>query len=317
MDSKVVLDISLRASEYERESEKLAVNVKNKSGNTFSNIIGLTLAPTPYTSFFGKLSNVNRAPEVRELYFGGGAPSSCHWPRKICSNQPNDQLSEETLYGREVGVLLKNNHRRVKLHTKVSYFYDNISDYIETMPRMYRIVDGVKVDAGPTTATHRDYSTQNLNKVNRQGIEAEIGASINEFEANAKYSAMNMDCEACPSMYDAKTVSEPIHTSPADKFTLTMAYDYDKKNLKFEYKGVFVNQQKRMSERYKRAGYESPGYSTHGVQVNWSPNFKSIGKVELDLAIDNLTDKKYKVHNSGSGEFELGRNAKIGLTKYF
>ena len=51
--------------------------------------------------------------------------------------------------------------------------------------------------------------------------------------------------------------------------------------------------------------------------VDYSPNFKAIGPVNMGVRINNLLDKQYKVHNSGSGKPELGRNIKFSLAKRF
>jgi len=314
---KLIFDLSARASEYQRQSDKLAVIVKDKRGTTFSNVMGVTISPTPYTSIFGKISNNNRAPEARELYFGGGASFPCHFPRKSCSNNPNENLDEEKMYGREVGILLKNKHSKINLYSRFSYFYDNVNNYIETMPLMYKLVNGEKVSAGPSDATHRDYTTQNLNRIMRQGLEVSIGAKAYDIDFTARYSSMNIDCEACPSMYDAQTVGEPLYTAPGDKLSIDLRYMIPFLKTELGYNGQFVNEQKRMSERYLRAGYGSPGYSVHNLTAVWSPSFKKVGLFQVDLGIDNVTNKKYKVHNSSSGEFELGQSYKVGLSKFF
>jgi hemoglobin/transferrin/lactoferrin receptor protein len=314
----MIIKVGGRINKYRRRSDKLAVEVDENNGSTFSNVLGLTLKPVPFLDIFGKLSNTNRAPEVRELYLGGGRPFSCHFPRKICNNQPNSKLSEEMAYGREIGIKLhSNDDGKLKTSFKLSYFYEQISDYIEAMPNMYRLEDGTQVSAGPNDATHRDYSSINLNSVLRSGVEAQFKIKLYDLNFSAKYSAMNIDCKLCPVMYSATTTSEPLFTAPADKLVSSLSYTFNRLKLNVGYRGEFVKKQKRLSERYLRAGFGTPGYSTHSVLVGWEPTFSYTGRIRADLALENLTNKKYRVHNSGSGTFELGQSLKVSLSKYF
>lgn len=317
LDDKVVLNLGARVSQYDRESNKLATKVKSTSGSTFSNVIGINIKALPFVSIFGKITNSNRAPETRELYYGGGTPFSCHWPRKVCNNVPNSNLNEEFSYGREVGVAFEKKGQQKFAHLKVSYFADAVSDYIDKMPFMYKEVDGTQVPAGPTDATHRDYRYQNLSKVIKQGIEAKFQTGYKSLEFGAKYSSMNIDCLGCPVLFDGSKVDEPLYTAPADKLSVNLDYHFRKSQLKVGYIGLFVDSQSRLSERYKKFNYSTPGYSTHGFFTSWAPTFQSMGKIRLDLAVDNVTNKLYKVHSSPSGANELGRNYKFSFSKFF
>lgn len=317
-NDKIIISGGARANRYERESDILAVDVKDSRGSTFSNVIGLTVKPLPYVDLFAKVTNSNRAPEVRELYSGGGQPFACHFPRKICNNMPNSELNEEDAFGREVGFSLHSkNNSALKTKFTGSYFYEEIGDYIEAMPRMYRIVDGQQVMAGPNDATHRTYSNMNLNEVIRQGIEATASVSYKDIDFSVKYSAMNMDCKLCPEMYSATTIDEPLYTAPADAMVTKLNYDLSRFNLNIGYRGQFVRSQKRLSQRYLNANYGTPGYSTHSVFVGWEPTYQWTGRFRVDAALNNLTNKRFRVHNSGTNALELGQDLRVSLTKFF
>ncbi|MNL79209.1 TonB dependent receptor [compost metagenome] len=78
-----------------------------------------------------------------------------------------------------------------------------------------------------------------------------------------------------------------------------------------------MSAQRNLSERYLLAGYGTPSYDVYGFNMRWSPKVRELGQFEVGFGITNLLDKKYVVHNSPSGTFELGRNYSLSLASIF
>ncbi|WP_211085952.1 hypothetical protein [Shewanella oncorhynchi] len=88
-----------------------------------------------------------------------------------------------------------------------------MQNYIDTAPYMYNIVDGQKVPASPTEATHRDYSSKNIGMLYSSGIEAE-------------YSKVKMNVEGMPNFYlcTIEDIRQPYNSTPQDKINLGISW---------------------------------------------------------------------------------------------
>lgn len=313
-----VLSMGLRHHNYQRKSEKLAILAPERKGEYSTRSIGVSVQPIKGFKIFGKLNEAARAPALRELYQGGGAPFSCHWPKKICTNSPNSELNEENAISKEIGIEFKSNLlKQSAVEIRVSYFNETTQDYIQNSPVMFKIINGQRVPSGPNTATHRDYRSINQSKILRQGVEGEVLTNFDQLHLSASYSAMNIDCVDCVDLFSATSINEPLVEAPADKLSFTIGYEFTQSNLEISATGSFTSTQDRLSERYINAGYSTEGYQVYGIQTRWDPSFKSIGEVSFNLNIDNIFDKSYMVHNSGSGELEPGRSYRLGILKFF
>lgn len=317
MNDKVGVSIGARATYYDRSSTKLSLNVPQKSGDTFSTAVGLSYSPTQWMKISAKAGLANRAPHVREMYYGSSVSWKCHRPAKDCTSSPNPDLNEEFGRTKEISLLLKMPRAPDTQRIKVSYFDEVIGDYIEWMPEMYKMVGQQRVAAGPAEATHRDYKYRNLSEVVRRGVELQGQFDIQSWQLEAGYSAIKMDCKDCPDMYSAQTLNEPLVSAPADKFLLGVGYDFKSARVRLGADAQFVSAQKRLSERYIKAGYATPAYDVYGVSAQWYPKVREFGDVNLGLNVSNLFDKMYMVHNSSSGAYELGRNYSLSVTTIF
>lgn len=319
-EDMVSVSLSGRLHSYARSSQKLAADVKDTSGTNHAYTLGLKLKAKNGVALFGKLGRSNRAPSVRELYKGGGEPFGCHWPRKVCSNQPNSALESEYAITKEVGLSYLNSNINYgdKIRLKVSYFNDAITDFIQTAPFMYRL-DGAgnRVQAGPQNATHREYNSRNQSLMIRQGVEASASYVLSGFNAQISYSAMNMDCRDCLDMFTATSIDEEYFAAPADKIAFSLGYQFRKVPVFVNLDGKIVDTQERLSQRYLDAGYRTSAYQVYGLGVDYSPNAPVVGDLNFGVRINNFLDKQYTVHNSGSGKAELGRNIKFSLAKRF
>ncbi len=316
-DDKVVLMAGGRYTNYHRESNKLALDVPSKDDRTLSSMVGISYAPTNWMKLSGKYALSNRAPNVREMYYGSNQVFRCHRPSKECKEGPNPNLDAESAYSREVSVLFKIPETAQPRRLKITYFDENINDYIERMATMYRIENGERVPAGPSTATHRDYTNMNLSTVLRKGVEAQAQVEQGNWQFDTSYSTVRMDCIGCPDMFTATKINEPLLSAPADKFGVGAGYNFRSIDLQVGANAQFVSAQRNLSERYLLAGYGTPAYDVYGLNMTWSPKVQEVGQVEVGLGISNLLDTKYTVHNSGTGTFELGRNYSLSLAAIF
>lgn len=316
-DDKVVVMAGARYSNYHRESNKLSLSNPSRDDDTLSSMVGVSYAPAEWVKISGKYGVSNRAPNVREMYYGTGKPWKCHRPSKECTSTPNPGLNEERAFSKEVSVLFKTPDTIEPRRLKVTYFDETIGDYIEWMPEMYRMENGKRVPAGPSTATHRDYQYRNLSTVLRRGVEAQAQMDWGNWEFETMYSMIRMDCKDCPDMYTATTLSEPLVSAPADKFGVAAGYEFRSLNLEVGANAQFVSAQRNLSERYLLAGYGTPSYDVYGLNMRWSPRVRDFGQVDVGLGVSNLFDRKYVVHNSPSGTYELGRNYSLSLATIF
>ncbi|WP_413612431.1 TonB-dependent receptor domain-containing protein [Bdellovibrio sp. HCB-110] len=316
-EDKVVLMAGARFTNYHRESDKLSLNSPSSDGDTLSTMVGVSYSPVEWMKISGKYGVSNRAPNVREMYLGTGVPFRCHRPSKECSTVPNARLNEERALSKEVSVLFKTPETVKPRRLKVTYFDENIGDFIQYMPEMYRIENGVRVPAGPANATHREYQYRNLSTVLRRGVEAQAQMDYGNWEFETMYSMIRMDCVDCPDMYSATTISEPLVSAPADKFGVAVGYEFPSLDLEVGADAQYVSAQKNLSERYLLAGYGTPSYDVYGFNMRWTPKVRELGQFEVGLGISNVLDKKYVVHNSPSGTFELGRNYSLSLATIF
>lgn len=306
-----------RYTHYTRESKKLALQSPGKNDDTVSGMVGMSYAPVAWFKISGKYGISNRAPNVREMYYGTGKPWRCHRPAKECTSAPNPVLAEERAFSKEVSILLKNPEAEPARHLKVTYFNDSINDYIEYMPQMYRVENGARIVAGPTTATHREYQYRNLSTVIRHGLEAQARAEQGNWSWEAMYSMVRMECRDCPDMFTATTLTEPLVSAPADKFGLAAGYEFTSVNVRLGADAQFVSAQNNLSQRYLLAGYGTPAYDVYGLNMRWTPRMQDGGQWEVALGVSNLFDRMYVVHNSPRGTFELGRNYSLSIAAIF
>lgn len=313
----VVVMAGGRYTNYHRQSDKLALDTPSKDDNTLSSMVGVSYAPFDWMKVSAKYANSNRAPNVREMYYGSNQVFRCHRPSKACTEGPNPNLNEETAYSREVSVLFKIPETTQPRRLKVTYFDENINDYIDRMAFMYHIENGQKIPAGPSTATNRDYTNRNLSTVLRRGVEAQAQVEQGNWQYDAMYSTVRMDCRGCPDMFTATTVNEPFYAAPANKFGVGAGYEFTSLKLQVGADAQFVSAQRDLSERYLLAGYGTPAYDVYGLNMRWSPKVEELAQFELGLGISNLFDRSYVVHNSPTGTFELGRNYSLSVAAIF
>lgn len=101
-----------------------------------------------------------------------------------------------------------------------------MQNHIDTAPYMYNIVNGQKVPASPTEATHRDYSSKNIGMLYSSGIEAELTYQYNSLDLFANYSKVKMDVEGMPNFYlgTIEDIRQPYNSAPQDKINLGISW---------------------------------------------------------------------------------------------
>jgi hemoglobin/transferrin/lactoferrin receptor protein len=306
-----------RVNQYHRQTNRLNVEAPTNSGTTNNYMVGLSYRPAPWVQVSAKSSLTERAPQLRELYYGDGKTFSCHRPLKVCSEIPNSTLLSEGARTKEVSALFQSLDQMYPKRLKLTYFDEGISNYIERMPVMFREENGKRVLAGPDEATHREYQNINLSQVLRRGIESQAQVEWKNWEFTGSYALIRMDCLDCPDRFNATKVNEPMPSAPADKITLRADYTINSYNLRLGAEGLFVESQERLSDRYLQAEYGTEGYSVYGLDLTWEPGKQKGWDLRVDVAISNLFDKQYVTHFSSQGTFELGRSYNVAVSKVF
>ena len=235
-DGQFLVTAGLRYDDYER-SNNIFSTYESKDSGELSNELGLTFKATDYLNFYLKYAEAFRAPSVQELYKKN--EWRCHRPSKFCYSEPQPDLKPETSENYEAGFGLswQDTGFADNLSIKAIYFDNKIDNYISNVPFMYYIdADGNKQLGSPNSdavkasgiplATHRDYSAQNIGRLNSKGVEVEVSYQMAKFDAYLGYSTMNMDVNGMPDFYlgTIDTSTQPYVDAPADKVTLNLNY---------------------------------------------------------------------------------------------
>ncbi|MCT7944746.1 TonB-dependent receptor domain-containing protein [Shewanella septentrionalis] len=135
---------------------------------------------------------------------------------------------------------------------------------------MYNIVDGQKVPASPTEATHRDYSSKNIGMLYSSGIEAELTYQYNSLDLFANYSKVKMDVEGMPNFYlgTIEDIRQPYNSAPQDKINLGISWQLISA-LRLPWISSFAMDMTRLPEAQLKRGMDAEGYQLHSVYLTY------------------------------------------------
>lgn len=313
---KVTTDFGARYDHYKRSSSNYSSEYGDNKDSELSFNAGISVFPAEWLMVYGRYNEGYRAPNLRELY--KKAEWSCHWPRKFCYNEPQPNLKPETSKNIEVGFGFNfdNTAFADRFTLKASVYRNNIDNYIATAPFMYRIVNGEKVFASPEEATHRDYSTKNIDKMKTRGAELEIFYQKGKFDADLAYSMTRMDTMGMPNFYLGMIERErqPYVDAPQDSLQLTLGYS-PSEQLRFAATAKHRFNQKRLPALYLEYDYGEERSTTLDLAVQYKPKF--LGDTTINFSINNVTDRAYNIYPDSDGGEQPGRTFRLDIESRF
>ena len=141
-----------------------------------------------------------------------------------------------------------------------------------------------------------------------------VGESeIKGIELESSYNATYTFARAAFTMIrgEDKTDGSSLNSIPADELVLTLGGRVPSENIEFGWRGVFADEQHRVSGTTDQTG----GYVVHDVFASWKPQDGYLEGAEIRFGIDNLLDKQYREHLSDDAA--KGRTFKLTLAKQF
>lgn len=207
---------------------------------------------------------------------------------------PNSELDPESIMQYELG------YRVIHPLTYLSLFgyYSQISDLIARKPSQY--------NGNKFVGQDRVYQNENVGDAYNYGIEFSAGVSFFDdfFRAGGT---------ASYTVGQNETDDEPMRRIPPVMGTAYSRINFDP--IWLEWAMEAAAKQDRLSQGDKddiRIGPDgSPGFDIHHLRLG----IKAVDWLEAVMAVENITNEKYKYH--GSGIYEPGRNYKMQVSFLF
>ena len=284
-DSGLTFVPGLKGVSYNLRSD---TGMKNKSESKV-----LKEAKLKYSSDFGfnayasYLEGFN-APRVNEVYAQGLHDRGDGFVIRDNFFIPNEQLVAETSKTNEFGIGYSVTTKSgAMIEASVNYFESDFNNYIVQERIDRSVVDPV------------NGSTQiiNIPSANLFGNEVELKGIFNTFEIRAIYSELRGK---------NNTSNLFLEDLPADQYSFDFRYFIDSKGLTIGYLSNLVSDQTRVNPETIQRTDPTEGYLIHNAFIN-----KRFKNIDLNLRVDNFTDRKYRRH--ASHLFESGIDAKFSL----
>ncbi len=231
---------------------------------------GVTVRTTDWLNLYASYSHDFRAPSIDEMY------TELHYPsmggRPAIDVLPNPNLKPENSVNKEVGFGLHKDGLFTETDrgiVRLTYFNQNIDDMIRNSPLPV---------LNPTNG-HLEYSTINVAKANRSGIELELSYDID-----------NLSVTASTDYLKVKDKTSNTTDSHARNLNTAVTYNVSDQNVDL----IWLTTSASSS---KVSGSHTGGYTLHGIRA--SVEFKD---VELSAGVRNLFDKEYVTENGYNGQ---------------
>ncbi len=273
---------SARYSAFTREAQNSIFDAPELSDNRISPQMTVKWSPVKWFDIFGSFAETYRPPTMDEIYLEMFYPMPPGRPdiRVL----PNPDLKPETAKTWEAGVglgfdsLFSTND---PLRFKFVAFTEQVKDFIT--PTKTPVM----------TATSMDYTSINVGKVNRDGVEVEMDYRYHSYSFKASYGKVNGK--------NADT-NEPEGEVPGT-FALGLGWDLAD-NI-----SLYLNS--RFVEKSQNAwGDKVDAYNVHDFGLVCTPR----NNIRIDLGVDNLFDEEYKNYY---GDVDKSRNVKLCLSVSF
>ena len=251
----------------------------------------VTLKPMEGLSFWASANEGFRPPIMDELYY-----SLSHNPQFFpVVVYPNPDLKPEKSWNYEVGMNAAFSGLAAEsdaLNVKAAVFYDDVKDFINI----------AQWQRGPTTC----YQAENIGHVSRKGVELSAKYAVGNFNADFAYGLVHVvDKEA----------DKRVSGITPQSVKLQLGYSIPRTALHPWYRFNWYDAadgDKAKNTASTRTKYGA--FATHSVGLTWTPKIPNFWDFTAGLAIENVTDEKYRFVN---GSYGYGRAARVWVTGRF
>ncbi|WP_044470995.1 TonB-dependent hemoglobin/transferrin/lactoferrin family receptor [Mannheimia massilioguelmaensis] len=286
----LVLSPSLRYDHFKTSSESTQYTVHH-----WSPAVKLTVKPTQWLDLTAKYNEAFRAPSMQERFVSGSHFGTNMPPiNNIFLTNPN--LRPETAKNKEITANFHFNNlikQGDKVNFEATYFRNDIKDLIN--------LQVFKMTPASLSADRSQY--QNIKNARLSGIELQTQYQTDRLAVFANYgSTKGKD----------KDTGEALSNIAATKIGFGMNYALVKDKFTVGAKITRYNAQNRVPTNH---GITYEGYTLTDLQATYAPLKGEWENLRLDVAVENLFDKKYQP------AFSLmegtGRNVKMSVTYTF
>lgn len=281
---------SLRWSYFKREADK--AEYKDFSDSKVTPGVTLTLKPLDGLSFWVSAVEGFRPPVLDELYYSQNA---LPWfPDAVVEANPN--LKPEKSWNYEIGMNAKFAgllSEKDTLSVKAAAFYDDVKDFIN--------VDYYDDD---NWVTH--YQTVNYGHVVKKGLELTGTYAVGNFDVTASYGLVHAT--------DKETDTRVAGITP-QSLNLRLGYTFPSLALNAWYRASWndaASGDKAKNTASTRVKFDS--FTTHAVGFTWAPRIKNFWDFTAGVAVENLTNEKYRYVN---GSYGHGRGVRVWVSGKF
>lgn len=311
------VETGLRYDNFQRSSLVYQTYGENKDADWSANF-GVTVRPTDWLRLYSRWNQGFRGPNLRELYKKD--EWRCHRPTKHCYSEPQPNLKAEQSNNIEVGfgLVFADLKYADQFLFKLNWFQTDVTNYIDTAPFMYRLVDGKKVFASPTTATHRDYSSKNIGQLESEGIEVEMTYRYRLLDIFANFSQVRMDVTGVPNFFlgTISQISQPFENAPQDSANLGISYQLPH-DITLTWMTRHTRDMDRLPQIYLDRNMDGKGSTLHHLYLGYQPNQGALQGFALRVGLENITDRTYAIWPDPESKTMPGRNWRAVVSYQF
>lgn len=284
----VVLVPQVRYSYFKRE----ATGFDSFSDSKVTPGVTLTLKPTDGLSFWASANEGFRPPIMDELYYSFSYNPQ-FFPVVV---EPNPDLKPEKSWNYEVGMngdfagLAAQGDR---LSVKAALFYDDVKDFINV--RNWEDSQGVN-----------HYKSENIGHVVRKGVELTAKYAVGGFDATLAYGLVHA--------VDKETDARITGVTP-QSVKFQVGYAVPKTALHPWYRFNWYDAaagDKIKNTAATKVKYGS--FATHSVGLTWAPKVPNFWDFTAGIALENITNEKYRFVN---GSYGYARAVRVWVTGQF
>lgn len=291
---KVTLTTGLR---YDRFSFK-AMDGKKHNDGAINPSLGVIFQATPELSFSASHNYATRSPRMHDALMAHGGRGIV----SIASNTKAEQARNT-----EVGF----NYNNGTFGVEGSYFYQNIKDALGTSTGRNN-----HLCPAPTANNRNECYSEIINAGTIKNKGYELSTSFRKSGFVARVGVAHSK----PRFYGDRLSTNPEYASAIGRaWTASVSYRFDKPNLE-----IGLNHQQyekvKAADNFFKVGGTPPttgkaGYGVTDVYANWKPFGND--KMNVNFAINNLTNKLYYAHAQRGAFAGVGREYRLGVNYNF